>query len=209
MNYIKDGAGIYAKSFAIVERGLEGLDVSPQVREVMKRAAHATADIEFGRNLIVRHESVMAGMEAFRKGAPLIADVTMVRAGIRKAPLKTLGVNIHCFLYDDDVAASSSRENVTKSIMAMRKAVGLYPEGVFVIGNAPTAVFELCEQIDAGKARPSLVVGIPIGFVGAAECKVELIKRGVPHITNVGPKGGSPVAAAISNALLSLAEEDN
>lgn len=205
MEYIKDAKGIYAKSFAIVEEGLEGLDVSPQVREVIKRAAHATADIDFGRNLVIDHESVMAGIEALRRGTPVTTDVTMVQSGIRKAPLADLGVKLNCFLYDDDVAQKAAEEGVTKSIAAMRKAVGLYPEGIFVIGNAPTAVFELCEQFDKGNCRPSLVVGIPIGFVGAAECKVELSHRGIPCITNRGPKGGSPVAAAITNALIFLA----
>ena len=209
MEYIKDPAGIYAKSFAIVEEGLKNLSVSLQVREVIKRAAHATADIDFGKNLVIDHESVMAGLGAIKQGTPIITDVTMVQAGIRKATLKDFGTKLNCFLYDEDVAEVARKQGVTKSIAAMRKALALHPRGIFVIGNAPTAVFELCEQFDKGLCQPALVVGIPIGFVGAAECKEELISRNITCITNRGPKGGSPVAAAITNALLFLAGQED
>jgi precorrin-8X/cobalt-precorrin-8 methylmutase len=208
MDYIKDPAGIYSRSFAIVEEGLKDLNVSPQVREIIKRAAHATADIEFGKNLVINHESVMKGIRAIQKGIPVITDVTMVQAGVRKAPLADFGIDLPCFLYDPDVAETALSRGITKSMAAMKKAVRLYPEGIFVIGNAPTAVFELCEQFDRGQCYPSLVVGIPIGFVGAAECKEELIARDIPSITNRGPKGGSPVAAAITNGLLFLAGKE-
>ncbi|MDC7224053.1 MAG: precorrin-8X methylmutase [Spirochaetales bacterium] len=208
MEYVKTPEGIYKKSFAIVEEGLTGLDVTPSVREVIKRAAHATADIEFGRNLAVTDEAVRAGVEALRKGTPLVTDVTMVQAGIRKAPLERFGIELHCFLYDEDVAVNAKEKGTTKSAAAMEKAATLLPEAVYVIGNAPTAVFTLCELFDKGLINPALVVGIPIGFVGAAECKEELLARKIPCITNHGPKGGSPVAAAITNALIFLAQKE-
>lgn len=207
MQFIKDPAGIYKKSFAIVEEGLEGIDVSTSVREVIKRAAHATADIEFGKSLVIDDASVSAGISALREGRTIVTDVTMVQSGIRKAPLVELGVELKCFLYDEDVAQVAKSEGITKSMAAMRKASKLHPNAIYVIGNAPTAVFELCEQFDRGDFNPALIVGIPIGFVGASECKVELIKRKIPCITNVGPKGGSPVAASIANALISLAQK--
>jgi precorrin-8X/cobalt-precorrin-8 methylmutase len=208
MEYIKKPEDIYKKSFAIVEEGLKDLDVSPAVREVIKRASHATADIAFGRSLVISDEVVRAGIDALKQGKPIVTDVTMVQAGIRKAPLVELGVDLHCFLYDDDVALEAKNRGITKSMAAMEKAARLYPDAIYVIGNAPTAVFTLCELFDQGLIAPSLVVGIPIGFVGAAECKEDITNRSIPVITNRGPKGGSPVAAAITNGLIFLAEKE-
>jgi precorrin-8X/cobalt-precorrin-8 methylmutase len=130
----------------------------------------------------------------------------MVRAGIRKDGLESMGGRVLTFLNDPEVAEMArNTENATRSQMAMRKALPRMEGAIVAIGNAPTALFEIIDRIKAKEASPALVIGMPIGFVGAAESHQELIELDYPSITAPGPKGGSPVAAAIVNALIKLA----
>jgi len=139
-----------------------------------------------------------------------VTDTTMALAGINKGLLERFGSPASCFVADPEVSAEAPRLGITRSILAMRKAAGDPGNGIFVVGNAPTALFELLRLVREEGLRPDLVVGLPVGFVGAAESKEELLREAtgncVPFVTNRGRKGGSNVAAAVVNALLKLAE---
>ena len=164
-------------------------------RAVVARVIHASADLEFADLMVVPDDAVAAGVEALRTGAPVVTDVEMVRHGLT-------GVHAHCYLSE-----ATSTDGLTRSAAGMRLAAVRHPEGaVVVIGCAPTALFEVVDLAAAGRFRPALVIGMPVGFVGAAESKEAARRSGLPAITNVGEKGGSAVAAATLNALRRLAD---
>ncbi|MBW3668446.1 MAG: precorrin-8X methylmutase [Actinobacteria bacterium] len=166
-------------------------------RAVVARVIHASADLEFAELMVVDEAAVTAGVDALRGTAPVVTDVEMVRHGLT-------GVEAHCYL-----AEAVADGGLTRSAAAMRLAAERHPEGaVVVVGCAPTALFEVVELAAAGRFRPALVVGMPVGFVGAAESKEALRASGLPAISNVGEKGGSAAAAAVFNALRRLAHAD-
>lgn len=161
---------------------------------------------EVGKAIRFHLEAIVSGLKALLNGCNIITDVQMVKAGISKALLKPLVGAVKCFISTPDVAAEAKQLNVTRSIVAMRRAVPYVNGGIAVIGNAPTALFEMIRLVRAGVAKPLLIVGVPVGFVAAEESKSALLKQEeVSFITNEGRKGGSPVAVAITNALLRLA----
>ena len=198
---------IEAKSFEMIKEELGDHDFTEEQFPVVQRVIHASADFELGRSLVFHPDAVKAGIAAIRVGCATIADVQMVQAGISKPRLQKFGGDVRVFIADEDVAEAARRESTTRAIIAMRKAVKVAPDGIFVIGNAPTALLELLRLVTAGEARPSLVVGVPVGFVSAAESKAELMKLDIPFIANHGRKGGSPVAVAIINALSIMADK--
>ncbi len=207
---------IEAKSFRILDGLLGDLALPGDAARVVRRVAHATADAEWARTLRFSPRAVVAGVEAIVHGAPIVVDVEMVRAGVRGSAARARpslngaqdgGNEVLCLLNDPDVAARARSEGTTRARMAMRKALPLLDGAIVAIGNAPTALFEICDLVRAGKCRPALVVGLPIGFVGAAESHDELMSLDCEWITAPGPKGGSPAAAAAVNALLRLACE--
>jgi precorrin-8X/cobalt-precorrin-8 methylmutase len=171
--------------------------LGPLSRAVTERVIHAAADLEYAEDLVLDEAALERGLEALRRGAPIVADVGMVAAGITAR-------EVLCFVSDPRARPLSEHLDITRSAAGFRLAqreAGL--EAVWVVGNAPTALFELLEL----EARPALVVGLPVGFVGAAESKERLIGSGLPAVANRGPKGGSAVAAAALNALLYFEEE--
>ncbi|MCL6593027.1 MAG: precorrin-8X methylmutase [Alicyclobacillus sp.] len=198
---------IEARSFQIIAEELGEHPFTAEQFPVVQRVIHASADFELGRSLVFHPEAVRAGVAALRAGRPVVADVQMVQAGISKTRLRTFGSDVSVFIADADVAEEAKRLGTTRAIVAMRKAVRLAPGGIFVIGNAPTALLELIRLVRAGEAQPGLIVGVPVGFVSAAESKAELMQLDVPFIANHGRKGGSPVAVAIVNALAILAAQ--
>ena len=184
---------IEAESYRILAARLDLSSWSPLAREVVARMIHASADLDYAASVRATDAAVQAGIDALRAGAPVVCDAHMVRVGIGD-------VAAVCLLDDVAVAPPGS----TRSAAAIRLAAERHPDGaVFVIGNAPTALFELL----AMDVRPALVVGLPVGFVGAAESKAALLDSGLPCITNVGEKGGSAVAAAAVNAIVRLSKE--
>lgn len=186
---------IEEESYRILRSRVDLGDRPPGVAAVIARVIHASADLEYATTMRVTEEAVGAGVGAIVAGAPVITDVEMVRAGIT-------GVPTRCFL---DVAPTASA-GVTRSAAAMRMAAAEYPSGaVVVVGCAPTALFEVVRLAAEGQFRPALVIGLPVGFVGAAESKDAADGADFPAITNVGEKGGSAVAAAALNALARLA----
>jgi precorrin-8X/cobalt-precorrin-8 methylmutase len=197
---------IEAESFRIIDAEMGAHDFSVLEWPIVQRAIHATADFELGRSMVFHPRAVEAGLAALRKGAPVVADVQMIQAGISAAYLAELGGRLHCYMADPDIAERARAEGTTRAIQCMRKAAREVPGAVYAIGNAPTALLELVRLVEDGEADPALIIGVPVGFVSAAESKDRLRDQGLaPYITNRGRKGGTPVAVAITNALLRLA----
>lgn len=202
---------IEAESFRIIDAEVGRHQWSASEWPVVRRAIHTTADFDYARTMAFSPAAVERGIAALRKGRGIVTDTTMALAGVNKRLLARFGVKAACYVADPNVAEDSAREGTTRSIMAVRKGVSEPSNGIFVIGNAPTALFELLRLVREEGLRPDLVIGLPVGFVGAEESKEELLREApihaVPFITNRGRKGGSNVAAAVVNALLLLADD--
>jgi precorrin-8X/cobalt-precorrin-8 methylmutase len=175
--------------------------------QIVRRVIHTSADFEYAQSLILSDDVVDKAVAALKSGAGIVTDTNMALSGLSKPRLITLGCPLSCHIADPDVAEQAKSEGVTRSIVAMRKGVANPDNRIFVIGNAPTALFELLRLVEAGAAKPLLIIGLPVGFVGAEESKNALASdsHGIPFITNIGRKGGSNVAAAVVNALAILA----
>ncbi|MBE2912589.1 precorrin-8X methylmutase [Anoxybacillus flavithermus] len=200
---------IEQKSFQIIDEEIGEHAFTAEQYAVVQRVIHASADFELGKSLLFHPRAIEAGMAAIRAGKKIVADVQMVQVGINKARIEKYGGSIHVYISDEDVMKEAKRLNTTRAIVAMRKAVQEADGGIFAIGNAPTALLELIRLVKEGEARPGLIIGLPVGFVSAAESKEELAKLDVPFITNIGRKGGSTVTVAALNALSILAERES
>jgi precorrin-8X/cobalt-precorrin-8 methylmutase len=197
---------IEAESFRIIDVEMGPHDFSAIEWPVVQRAIHSTADFELGRSMVFHPRAVEAGIAAIRKGADVVADVQMIQAGVSAGYLAEFGGRVLCYMADPDVAAKARVEGTTRAIQCMRKAAREVPDAIYAIGNAPTALLELVRLVEDGEATPSLIIGVPVGFVSAAEAKDQLRRQSVvPYITNRGRKGGTPVAVSITNALLRMA----
>ena len=149
------------------------------------------------------------GVEAIRNGASIVTDTQMAAAGINKAVLNSHGGRVFCFMSDGDVAVEAKERMLTRAAICMERAANLDEKVIVAIGNAPTALIRLYELIEEGKIRPELIIGVPVGFVNVVESKELILKAQVPNIVARGRKGGSNVAAAICNALIYLANEQD
>jgi precorrin-8X/cobalt-precorrin-8 methylmutase len=188
---------IETESYRILRDLVDLSHLEPLSRAVAERVIHASADLEYANSLVLNESVLRGGVEALRRGAPVVADVGMVAAGITACEAL-------CFVSDPRARELSESLDVTRSAAGFRLAAEEVGSGaVWVVGNAPTALFELLGM----GVEPVLVVGLPVGFVGAAESKEKLMEIGLPAVTNRGPKGGSAVAAAALNALLYYEEE--
>jgi precorrin-8X/cobalt-precorrin-8 methylmutase len=203
------GHAIEAESFRIIEAELPDHGFAAGPWRVVRRMVHATADLEFARTAVAAPGAVEAGARALARGAPIVCDVRMIAAGLSGERLGRLGVKVHCLLSEPELAARAREAGITRSAAAMRLAHqrGLLDGAVVAIGNAPTALFELIRMVRDEGARPALVVGVPVGFVGAAESKEAALALPVPHLVVRGRKGGTPAAVAALHALLDLAAE--
>ena len=189
---------IERESYRILRGMVDLSHLGPLGRAVAERVIHASADPEYATGLVLDEPALRGGLEALRRDAPIVTDVHMVAAGITAR--ETL-----CLVSDPRVRDLSERLGITRSAAGFRLAAEeVGPGAVWVVGNAPTALFELLET----DTRPALVVGLPVGFVGAAESKDALLRSDLPGVANRGPKGGSAVAAAALNALIYFEEED-
>ncbi len=188
---------IETESYRIL-RGLVDLShLGPLSRAVAERVVHASADLEYAESLSLDETALEGGMRALRRETPVVTDVGMVAAGIT-------GRRTRCLVSDPRTHELSESLGITRSAAGFRLAAREVDTGaVWVVGNAPTALFELLEL----SVAPSLIVGLPVGFVGAAESKDALLKSGLPAVANRGPKGGSAVAAAALNALIYYEEK--
>lgn len=202
------GRSIEAGSFEIVDREAGDHGFPADEWHVVRRVIHATADFEFKDIMRFSPGAVGAGVEALRRGATIVVDVKMIEAGLAADRLAAYGCRVVHHISDEDVIAEAKRANTTRAIEAMRKAAraGELDGAIVAIGNAPTALLEVCRLVAEG-ARPALVIGVPVGFVSAAESKEAALALPVPHIVAVGRKGGSPVAVAVIHALLALSAQ--
>ncbi|MFG2049000.1 precorrin-8X methylmutase [Micromonospora sp. NPDC048935] len=190
---------IEVESYRILRERVDLSHLPPLSRAVTERVVHASADLAYVDDLVCDEAALESGLAALRAGAPVVTDVAMVAAGITRA-----GLELVCPVAEPAAAELGRAAGITRSAAAVRIALGrVGPGAVWVVGCAPTALVELL-TLDAA---PALVVGLPVGFVGAAESKAALRASGLPAVSNVGEKGGSAVAAAALNALLYIEEK--
>lgn len=205
MDFIKEPMAIENRSMELIAPHLEGLNLDERATKVYSRLIHASGDIGYAPITRVHPEAIDCAIEALKSGAHIYTDVEMVRTGINKKKLASFGGEVHCLVADADVAVRAKELGITRSMVAMRQFGKALDGSIVAIGNAPTALFEVLRMVREEGIRPACIVGIPVGFVGAAESKAELAENGiVPYITVEGTKGGSPIAAAAVNALMYL-----
>ena len=192
---------IERRSFEIIESELPH-PLDPQLAPIIKRVIHTSADFEYADTLCFSPDVVNKALAAIRSGACIVTDTNMGKAGINKKTLAKHGGEVFCFMADEDVAAMAKANGTTRAVASMDKAASLDRPLIFAIGNAPTALIRLYELMEAGKLRPELIIGVPVGFVNVVQSKELIMTADVPYIVARGRKGGSNVAAAICNALL-------
>ena len=205
-------ADIERTSISIITRELDelGLTPPPETAAVVKRVIHTTADFDYAKNLRFTPGAVQAAVRALQRGAVIVTDTNMALAGISRPGLAKLGCEAVCYMADPAVAEAAKQAGTTRAVAAMHRAAREHPGAILAVGNAPTALLTIAEEIEAG-LRPALVIGVPVGFVNVVESKEILFavceQHGVPAIAAMGRKGGSNVAAAICNALVYSAAE--
>lgn len=205
------GRAIEHDSFALIDAEVgDAHSYSASQWPVVRRMIHASADFEFNGLTFFHPGAIEAGIAAIRRGAPVVADVEMICVGLSRPRLAHFGMKAHQFISDEDVIAAAKANGGTRAIEAMRKAhrLGLLEGSIVAVGNAPTALIEVVRLIEEEGVLPALVLGMPVGFVSAAESKERLMaQQEVPWIAIRGRKGGSTLAVAALHALLALAEE--
>ena len=182
---------IERRSFELIEAELGDRKLPDDIRPIVMRAIHTTADFDY---------------YAIKSGAVFVTDTNMARSGINKAALTRHGCSVECFMADPDVAEKAAAEGTTRAVASVDKAAELGRPVIYAVGNAPTALIKLCDHIKSGSFVPELVIGVPVGFVNVVQSKELIIESGIPCIVARGRKGGSNVAAAICNALLYMAD---
>jgi precorrin-8X/cobalt-precorrin-8 methylmutase len=204
-DYETDGAAIYRQSFAIIRREAELERFSAIEERVAVRVIHACGMAEAARDLVFASGAAEAAERALRAGAPVFCDSRMVAEGVTRARLPAMN-DVLCTLSDPSTPALAASLGTTRTAAAIDLWLPRLSGSLIAIGNAPTALFRLLELIASGAPRPAAIIGMPVGFVGAAESKEALIESGVPSIVMRGRRGGSAMAAAAVNALASEAE---
>ena len=206
-DYIRDGAEIYRRSFATIraEADLDGFD--PILARTVVRMIHACGMVDLTRDIVASPRFSAAASGALAAGAPILCDTAMVASGVTRSRLPASN-EVLCTLGEPDVPALAQELATTRTAAALEHWRGRSGGALVVIGNAPTALFRLLEMIEEGLDRPAAVIGVPVGFVGAAESKMELARNtaGLEHLVVHGRRGGSAIAAAAVNALASEAE---
>ena len=199
MDYIKQPMEIENRSMEIIAPHLEGLNLDEAQTKVYSRMIHASGDVEYAPVIKIHPDAIKATQEALKKGANIYTDVEMVRTGIHKASFNRYGGKIECRVSDPEIAKLAKEKGITRSM-------GKDLDGAIIaIGNAPTALFEVLRMVDEEGIKPAVIIGIPVGFVGAADSKELLAKNTkIPYITVEGTKGGSPIAASAINAIMYL-----
>ena len=196
---------IEALSFQIIDTEAEAHAYPPDQWTIVRRVIHTSADFDYQRSIRFHPDAVAAGLAAIRSGKPMFTDTRMAQAGIRRAELERFGVTVSCYINDARVAETAANNQITRSQAAVDRAVPELSGGIYVVGNAPTALLRLIERVNDRSAAPALIIGFPVGFVNAVESKAALLSLDCPYITNVGRKGGSNIAAGVVNALVQLA----
>lgn len=204
-------AQIEKRSFEIITEELGERVFIPGTEPIVKRCIHTSADFDYAENLVFSEKVVEKALGALRRGASIVTDTQMAKAGINKKKLAQYGGQVYCFMSDEDVAEAARENGTTRAAASMEKAAGLYQEVpgdeapglIFAIGNAPTALIRLYELIREGRLAPELIIGVPVGFVNVVQSKEMILDlKDTPYIVARGRKGGSNIAACICNALL-------
>ncbi len=205
--YIRDGAEIYRRSFAIIRKEGDLSTIPPNMEKVAVRVAHASGMVDVIPDLTFSPDAGDAGRKAMAAGAPILCDSFMVANGITRSRLPADNAVV-CTLDHPSVRDIAGRIGNTRSAAALDLWLPNMADAIVAIGNAPTALFRLLEMLDAGAPKPALIIGFPVGFIGAAESKEALVKGSscVPFVTIRGRRGGSAMTAAAVNALASESE---
>ena len=198
---------IETASFAIIDREAGDHDFDKPHWSIVRRMIHTTADFEFKEIVRFHPQAIAAGIAAIRSGKMIITDTNMARVGITSSALAQFGGSVKCYMNDPVIHEKAKSNGITRAKVAVDMALSDMQDGIYVVGNAPTALLRLIELIKEGKAHPALIVGLPVGFVNAAESKAALMEMDYPYISNIGRKGGSNLAASVVNALTILAEK--
>ena len=206
----RKGQSIEDESMEIIEREIGSHPYKEHEWKIVRRVIHSTADFDFaGKNGLVFHKNaIQSGIDALKAGKNIITDVNGIMGLLNKQNLIDFKTDVICDISNPVVVQEATRLNKTRAQTAMRIRANEMNGGVIVIGNAPTALIEVIQMYNEKLIRPALVVGVPVGFVCAAESKDELQKTELPFITNIGRKGGTPCASAIVNALFKIIRGD-
>ena len=205
MEFIKQPMDIENRSMEIIAPHLAGLQLTDAETKVYSRMIHASGDVEYAPVIRIHPQAIAAAQAALKAGCNIYTDVEMVRTGIHKPSFHRYGGKIECLIADEKVAAMAKTEGITRSMAAMRTFGKQLNGAIVAIGNAPTALFEVLRLAEEENICPAVIIGIPVGFVGAADSKKALAENNrIPYITVEGTKGGSPIAASAINAIMYL-----
>ena len=196
---------IEALSFKIIEEEAGQHNFSADQWAIVRRMIHTSADFEYINSVRFHPQAIQAGLEAMLEGNPIYTDTHMARSGISRQRLDSFNISVHCLIADPRVVALAGQNSITRAQAAVDLVASELDGSIYVVGNAPTALLRLIQLIQEEGLRPALIVGLPVGFVNAAESKEALLNVDVPYITNVGRKGGSNLAASVVNALAIMA----
>ncbi len=200
---------IERRSFEIITEELGDTQLIPGTEPIVKRCIHTSADFDYAKNLVFSKDAVQKALDAIRQGASIVTDTQMGKSGINKKRLAKYGGEVFCFMADEDVAAQAKANGTTRAVASMEKAAKLNKKLIYAIGNAPTALIHLYEQVEKGIVDPELIIGVPVGFVNVVQSKELILKlEDTPYIIARGRKGGSNIAACICNALIYMLDED-
>ena len=195
---------IMEQSFAVIDQEIGEHHFTPAEYAIVRRVIHSTADFEFAQLIQFSEDAIASGIKAIQQRTPIITDVGMVKQGVAGMVENTFSNPLIAAV----TQAPLAQPGKTRTETGLMRCFEEYPGAIFVIGNAPTALLSLCAQLPIAPIQPALVIGVPVGFISVIESKAALAKTPVPQIRVEGRKGGSPVAAAILNALIVLAWED-
>lgn len=202
---IRQPMAIENRSMEIIAPHLAGLNLGDEETKVYSRIIHAAGDVEYAPIIRISATAITSAKAAILRGANIYTDVEMVRTGINKRTLSKFGGGVFCKVADDEVREIAEREQITRSMAAMRMFGSDLNGAIVAIGNAPTALFEILRLVNEENINPAVIIGVPVGFVGAADSKAELSAQSkIPFITVSGTKGGSSIAVAVVNAILYL-----
>lgn len=211
MDFIKNPRAIEEKSMDLINPFINDIDLTPEEVTVYSRMIHASGDVDYGHLICTSKGAVAQGIEALGKGCNIYCDVNMVKAGINKRALAALGGEVFCRVADPEIAQIAREKNIARSMAAMNSFGKDLNGSIIAVGNAPTALYEAIRMVEEDGIRPALIIGIPVGFVGAADSKEQLLRKApCPFITVRGTKGGSSIVASCVNALMyNLIQRDN
>lgn len=195
---------IEKRSFEIISKELKerGISLPAEEERITKRVIHTSADFEYATTMTYSKGAVEIAKKLILKGADIVTDTNMALSGINKKVLAGFGGAAHCYMAEEEVARIAKQKGTTRAAVSMEFAAKIEKPVIFAIGNAPTALIQLYEMLKKNQYQPAFIIGVPVGFVNVEAAKKLILTTEVPHIINVGRKGGSNIAAAICNAIL-------